>query len=167
MRRITGEWRYFDDALGIPYPWYTGPALEVLNSLNLEGANIFEYGVGKSTDWYRMKGANVHGVDVLKEWADETGCQHEPHYSDYIHAIKKHGIKFDIVAIDGDFRDHCLFASLPYIKPGGIVIMDNWKQPSVQSDWPLTEKVIENRGLNLTVYKEPDHYDWQTAIIRL
>jgi hypothetical protein len=162
MKRISGEWRYFDEKLNIPYPWYTSPCLQWLETIEIRGKSIFEYGVGDSTVWYRTKGALCYGVDNNIEYANKAWAAHAHFFEDYINAINGL-VEFDIVVIDGVWRDDCTAKALEHLKPGGYLIIDNWKQASVQEHWPLTEKLIE--GMPITVYKEPEHEDWQTAVI--
>lgn len=164
MTRIPGEWRYFDGKLGIPYPWYTKTALEFLETLDLSGKAIFEYGVGESTFWWKRKTPFVCGVDNDIEWALKVRSFGRPFFLEYVSCIESSPYKpYDIVIIDGVWRDECTEYALKALKPGGLLIIDNYKQPSVQAEWPLTEKLIE--GKPITVYKEPEHDDWQTAII--
>lgn len=165
MKRIEGEWRYFDEALNMPYPWYTKPALEVIDKLILRKKRIFEYGCGLSTEWFRAKGAKVFGVDTNMEWATSESIKHEPCFPAYVDYIEKCGTYcFDIVVIDGSWRDECTEKALKYLKVGGLLIIDNYMQPSVEMNWEKTNRLIE--GMNYKVYKEPEHEDWQTLILR-
>jgi len=165
MIRIKDEWRYYDEELGIPYPWYTSPCLEYLQSLDLKDKKVFEYGVGDSTIWFRKKCGvyNVNGVDTNRAWTEKIGMVfYQPYYPFYCQIIEKGG-KFDIVVIDGEWRDECTQYALEALNPGGILIIDNYKQPSVLEHWPLTEKLIED--MEQIIFKEPEHEDWQTLIV--
>lgn len=164
MVRLEG-WRYLDEELNIPFPWYTSPCLEWLNSLDLKEKRIWDYGCGDSTAWFRSRGAIVGGVDSNKEWADKSGAYYTEVKIDYLQCNLRGG-KFDIVVIDGDFRDECTQYALNRVKKGGFIIIDNYKQPTADlADWPITEKLIEN--LDVRFYKEPEHQDWQTIVIHV
>lgn len=168
MKTIIGEklegGRRIDPGNGLIMPWYTSPCLEWLLTLDLKDKRVFEYGVGDSTLWYRRKGSEVYGVDTNLFWASKVGmvfCQ--PYFPSYCQIIEKGGL-FDIVVIDGEWRDECTKYALKALKPGSFLIIDNYKQKSADLEhWPLTEKLIE--GMPITIYKEPDHEDWQTAVI--
>lgn len=162
MRKIKDEQRYFDDSLVMPYPWYTGPCLEFLEGLDLEGKRIFEFGAGDSTLWYRAKGAIVYGVDNDHTYC-HIGIEYKRFYPEYCEVIRNYITPFDIVIIDGEWRDECTEYALKAMAPGSLLIIDNYKQPSVQADWPKTEKLLE--GKQITLFKEPDHADWVTAVI--
>lgn len=166
MKRIEGEWRYFDEALGIPYPWYTKPCLEYLEKINFFNKKVWEFGVGDSTIWYRFNGAIVYGVDNNLEWASKLGASFQYYRHGYLQSIGcfQKGNEFDIICIDGVWRDECTEYSLRHLKPGGILIIDNYKQKSADMEhWPITEKLIE--GMEQKLFKEPDHADWQTLIV--
>lgn len=163
MKRIENEWRYFDEALNMPMPWYTGPCLKFLESIDMGGKRIFEFGAGDSTLWYRAKGAEVFGVDSNHTYC-HIGIEYKRFYPEYCEVIVDKGL-FDIVIIDGEWRDECTSFALNATKPGGFLIIDNYKQISVQREWPKTDRLIE--GKQITIYKEPNHADWVTAVIEI
>ena len=170
MTRIPNEWRYFDDKLGIPYPWYTKPCLEFLEELDLKGKMIYEYGLGDSTEWYLRKGAVVDGVDSDDRWVGVCPTalftRNKEVYSSSVIMQNRdlQKVLFDIIIIDGDCRDECTEYALQALKPGGLLIIDNYRQKSADLEhWPLTEKLIE--GMNVQYFKEPEHQDWLTIIV--
>lgn len=154
--------RVRDPENGLIMPWYTTPCLEWLSGLVLSRKRIFEYGAGDSTMWFREKGAIVYGVDNNADYVTQ-GIQLKTHFIEYCSAILNHFIPFDIVVIDGEWRDECTAYALENLKPGGLLIIDNYKQDSVPFVWTQTEKLIE--GMPITLYKEPGHVDWVTAVI--
>lgn len=158
--------RRIDPANGLIMPWYTSPCLEWLMTLPLRGKRVFEYGVGDSTLWYRSKYAQVGGVDTNEEWAEKIpGTFYITDNQGYISVMDKYSAPFDIIVIDGDWRDECTEKALPKLKPGGFLIIDNYKQASADLDhWPKTEKLIE--GMEVTYFKEPEHDDWVTIIVK-
>lgn len=164
MRRIQDEWRHFDEELNIPYPWYTSTCLEWLTALNFEGKRVFEYGMGDSSFWYSSRGAVVSGVDNDPAWG--IGGSYASNKSDYINSIYELKEHFDIVVIDGLYRDECTAHAINCLKRGGYIIIDNYKQKSADlEDWPLTDYYIND--ILIKIYKEPNHEDWKTAVIQL
>jgi predicted O-methyltransferase YrrM len=168
MDLIPGEWRYYDYVLEMPFPWYTKPCLLHLCRLKLGGKRVFEYGVGDSTFWWRAKGCEVLGVDDNEEWANKANMMHRSTSGSYINAVWAHEEKsiFDIIVIDGAYRDYCLSACWNALSEDGFVIIDNYLQPSVDQAWYFTPKFIKENNLKVELFKEPNHYDWQTAIVR-
>jgi len=176
--------RRIDTETGLIMPWYTSPCLEWLLTLDLKFKLIFEYGVGDSTKWYRFKGADVWGVDSNSKWIDIACKKSESNWNYYLfnrlsffNTTNKESYLqwvstfevdefdyFDIIIIDGDYRDECTEHALKALKPGGYLIIDNFHQASADLEhWPLTDKLIE--GMPITIYKEPGHHDWCTAVI--
>jgi predicted O-methyltransferase YrrM len=152
------------DEYNIQMPWYVRPFLEILDTWDLKGKIIFEYGSGYSSLWFRSRGATVYGVDSNETWANLSGarfCDDKQAYLDSINWVIPH---FDIVVIDGIYRDECTKYALNKLNPEGILIIDNWDQPSAEpNEWLETKELI--KGLKMEVYKEPEHEDWKTAVI--
>lgn len=167
MRRIENEWRYFDDELKINAPWYTLPTLMWLNTIEIKNKFVFEYGVGDSTYWYKVKGAQISGVDSNRNWAKKHHLWHCDNKIGYVSSIDKLAHDqyslYDLVIIDGDYRDDCTQYALRNLKSGGHLIIDNFEQPSVPVDWNKTKQLIQ--GMNVQYFKEPGHADWQTIVI--
>lgn len=154
------------DNYGMQMPWYTRPALEVINHFDFINKTIFEYGCGYSTLWFRSRGAKVYGVDSDMKWADLAGVRFEPVKDWYLECINYLNVDLDIVCIDGDHRDECFDYALLNLKKNGIIIIDNYEQPSVEpNDWSETNAFIKKHGFKVEIYKEPTHEDWNTAII--
>lgn len=171
---VLEGYRLRDPDNGLIMPWYTWPCLEWLNGLDLKGKRVFEYGLGDSTLWFMHKGANCYGVDHSIYWWDlcrkynlhKCGFDFSQVYQgakSYCERPKFYPL-FDMIVIDGIFRDECTEYALKYLKPGGYLIIDNFHQPSVEPNiWTETDRLI--KGMPITIYKQPNHYDWQTAVI--
>ena len=155
-------WRTTDDT-GAEMPWYTRPVCAWLDTLDFKGKNVWEYGGGVSTKWYRSKGAIVDGVDSDAHWAEFAELRYTHDSKEYLESIHAFG-DFDFICIDGLWRDECIHHALDHLKEGGHIIIDNWKD-EVEPDWPETEGIIEHFILNLKVYRQLDHPTWATAII--
>jgi hypothetical protein len=121
---------------GSPVPWYTFPAIEFFRGINVTGLNIFEYGSGHSSLFWARKGANIWSVEDNKEWYDtialnSSGMRSLMFREDkdtYVNAIKEPEETFDIVIIDGKWRSHCVKVIFDFLRPNGVIILDN-------SDW--------------------------------
>jgi hypothetical protein len=153
------------DEHGIQMPWYVRPFLEELDKWDLKAKNVYEYGVGYSSNWYACRGAIIDGVDSSDQWVGfSPTALYTTNKKTYIESILTLPTIYDIVVIDGDYRDNCTEYALKALKPGGKLIIDNWEQPSVEpNDWTLTKELI--KGMDIKVYKEPTHPDWKTAVI--
>jgi predicted O-methyltransferase YrrM len=161
------QWQYVDTESHLVMPWYTLPALEWLKKQDVKEWRVFEYGAGYSTIWWRANADYVNSIDNDKTWATAmstwwSGGHLTPRKEAYIGSIKG---SFDCVVIDGDWRLECLEYSIPYLKPGGFMIIDNWGQ----DDFPpvAMERAEELlKGWTKVVHKQPNHSRWATAIFQ-
>jgi len=53
---------------GNPIPWYTYPAIRMLNKLVKPEYDVFEYGAGNSSKWYSKKVKSLISVEHNSEW---------------------------------------------------------------------------------------------------
>lgn len=162
MIQASEHWRTLDDN-GITMPWYTRPCLEWLDTIDLTGKKVFEFGCGDSTKWYKSRGAITYGVDHLSMWLPKAhGYTLADNTADYIRGIDWK-TEYDFIIIDGLYRDDCTEDALKHLKGGGYLICDNFEQASADlANWPKTRELTKN--LKGTFYKEPNHPDWVTAV---
>lgn len=55
------------DRSGNPMPWFTYPAIEYLDSLDLSKANVFEWGSGNSTAYLASRCSSIESVQSDEE----------------------------------------------------------------------------------------------------
>lgn len=155
------EWQFHDEN-GMIMPWYTKPALDEIVTWDLKDKVVFEYGCGASTLWWRSRAKAVYSVDEDREYAEATGAYLAKSPVDYLHYIYEFH-PLDIVIIDGErLRQECIEHALKCLKPGGVLIYDNWMQPEVEVQTEETQKLL--LSLPHAIYKQPGHPDWQTLI---
>jgi hypothetical protein len=126
------------DGLGQPIPWFTYPATEYLTQFDLSDKTVFEYGAGNSTLFWSARARRVVSVEDNEAWYQKLcgriGTNVEitlaSEKSDYIGHIAEVGNCFDIITIDGNYRDQCAQVAVKYLRPGGLIILDN-------ADWWL------------------------------
>lgn len=171
--------QYVDHRSGLVFPWFTKPLLEVLITWDLRDKRVFEYGGGHSTTWWQHYTAEVCTVDAdgmwilyLQEAAAKGKLIHRPVVpgevelkSAYVNALYEFDGEFDIIVIDGSYRDECVAAALTKIKDGGIIICDNWDQDYVW-DSVMASRLLDPWTSN--IYVQPDHTNhegrpWKTA----
>jgi len=135
--------QYIDERNGLVFPWFTKTFLDVLKTWDLKDKRVFEYGGGHSTTWWRHHAKEVCTVEADGMWILYMGGAdgkliHRPVVagevelkSAYVQAIYEYDGQFDIIVIDGSYRDECIAAALTKITDGGIIICDNWDQEGV------------------------------------
>lgn len=168
---IKTEWQFTDEELGINFPWYTKPALNFINSLNLENKIVFEYGLGSSSVWWAKKCKALYGVDSDAEYvqAVKNATDHkatvwyESTLNEYIGKPLQLGLKFDIIIIDGVHREDCVKPALECLKKKGIIIYDNWMQESVDVQSKETQDIL--LSMKHEIFPQENHDDWKTLIV--
>lgn len=154
---------------GAPIPWYTYPAIEYFDQLDARGLRIFEYGSGNSSLFWARKGANVWSVEHDSAWFEKmvlkSACLRQivlrGSPEDYANAIAAVGGEFDLIIIDGVWRNECAAAALPYLRKGGCIILDN-------SDWYSdVAAYLRGRGLfqvDFNGFGPINEYCWTTSL---
>lgn len=134
--RTMRKWECCDKN-GNPIPWYTYPAIEFLNSIDMTGYNVFEYGSGFSSLYYADKAKHVTSVEDNEEWYSKLDIKNRNNLNvylmkddDYASSISKFQKEFDLIVIDGVLRPDCVEPVLTYVKKNScsMIIFDN-------SDW--------------------------------
>ena len=77
-------WQKKDQSNNLIYPWYTFEALDEISKWDTKDWNIFEYGGGYSTLWWRDKAKNVITIDNNKNWCEKMNLIHINSYKEYI-----------------------------------------------------------------------------------
>lgn len=123
-----------EDAKGNPIPWYTYPAISFLSHRLNQELFVFEYGCGNSTAWFSQRVASVDSIENDEDWANEmqrrglhnADIRFVPGTGrDYITSVALRDKLFDIIAIDGRNRVACAHFCIQFLKPDGVVVLDD------------------------------------------
>lgn len=119
---------------GEPIPWFTYPAIDFLDPIVKKNWKVFEWGSGNSTLWWAAKVSQVYSIEDNENWFDEikkrVPSNVEIEYCSekevYIHAIKETNIdNYDVIVIDGSYRNDCARNAIEHLNEKGIIILDN------------------------------------------
>ncbi len=155
---------------GAPIPWYSYPAIEYFRHLDVNGLDLFEFGCGISSLIWSAKGANVWCVERDPEWHAAIQAKGEKireiafreSRDEYADAIFAPGIAFDVVIIDGAWRNECAATALRCLKPGGVIILDN-------SDWYTdASQTLRGKGflqIDFSGFGPCNRYCWTTSLL--
>lgn len=117
---------------GEPIPWFTYPGLCFLEARIKPKWRVLEFGAGQGTLWWSGKVTEVLAIEHVESWATRVRSQCTAQVllgesntsSGYIRPALGTGT-YDVVIVDGLFRNECLRAALQLVTPDGIIILDD------------------------------------------
>ncbi len=137
------------------YPWLMPKAIKFLSKYLTNEMIGIEWGSGKSTIWFCERMKELVSIEFNKTWFDKVNKwisdkninnisyhyipieeKEPPHniFPSYVDIINNYPDNyFDFILIDGHYRPRCVQASIPHLKTGGIMFIDN-------SNWLKLEK---------------------------
>lgn len=150
-------------------PWLVESAIKLIdNFLNdVSHKAVFEFGAGASTSWFHARSAFFWSVDDDKSYIPESlelivRLAKRPYNKVIDNFIDNY---FDLILVDGRDRVKCIESSIPKLKSGGWLVLDN------------SEREYYQRGIDLMKdwnridckQNRPDKYDfiypnWTTSI---
>lgn len=118
---------------GEPLPWFTYPAIEYLNQLNLKEYNVLEWGCGNSTKYFSARTNSITSIESNPEWFKKIKNIEEVNSEIYLKETKEEYTrfpttltkKFDIIIIDGIYRDECVNTAIGLHNKKCFIILDN------------------------------------------
>lgn len=118
---------------GEPIPWFTYPAIEYLKQFDFSQKKVFEYGSGNSSIFWASRAMQVTAVESNRQWYEHVlrFSRHnlvlmlEPDRESYISSIGRYQGTFDVIVIDGQWRNACADVCKEYLAEDGIIIIDN------------------------------------------
>ena len=123
------------DKANNPIPWFTFPAVEFLTERLNNTMEVFEFGSGNSTLFFAERVNQILSVEHNKDWYDKISKQapanskifyaKADHPNKYLDALKMSNQKFDIIIVDGIYRNECLVESISYLSESGVIILDD------------------------------------------
>lgn len=157
------------DCEGRPIPWYTYPAIEFIRGLRLNDCRVFEYGSGNSSIFWAQRVSHIYAVENDSAWADEVRSKKIKNLNvvtsnnreDYVNTPLSIGGMFDIVVVDGRYRNDCAGIAVDVVRDDGMIIFDN-------ADWyPDACELIRSRDwsqIDFSGLGPINSYAWTTAV---
>lgn len=154
---------------GKEVPWFTYPAIEFLESLDLKNLDVFEYGSGIGTIYWLKNTKSVTSVESDPVWykkinklvkINTKNYQLKTSKEEYIKSVDNFNKKFDMVIVDGVYRYDCALESIKCIKNNGIIVLDN-------AEWyPKTTKMLRSNGfkqIDFSGFGPVVYFTWKTS----
>lgn len=139
------------DKTGAPdEPWLTRDAITFLGEKVHDGMRVLEYGSGASTIWFAKRAAQVDAIEHDYSWYQRVACaisndriqnamihsiSDANDFEDYVQLGRRLCIGrdgFDLIVVDGRRRVRCIKAVAEFVRPGGMIVLDNAERPHYQ-----------------------------------
>jgi len=118
-----------------PIPWFTYPSIDFLDKRLNKNLNVFEFGSGNSSLFFAKRVRKVVSVEHNMQWFNkiksslpgnsEIKSVESKSSDQYLKPLKTADEKFDIIIVDGTFRNECLINSIDHLTEDGVVILDD------------------------------------------
>lgn len=187
MFKAPNEIQVVDTDCDLIMPWYTFPCLDYIKTLNIKEWDVFEWGGGCSTVWYSHNCKSVTTLENDHKWSEEiveylcnrqsvnysihtidvppSANQEHPNKEQYLNYISTLDKKYDLIVIDGSYRNDAIERSIPYINQNGMIIFDNYEQDTSGYEVLPNKRLLEK--YQISVFIQPDRPYWKTAIWNL
>jgi hypothetical protein len=121
------------DGDGAPLPWWTYPAIDWIAARVRPEWRVFEWGSGHSTLWWSSRVARVLAVEHDPAWVakirprlpDTAAVNAHEEQQAYVGALAAAGGVWDVIVIDGRWRDLCAREVQGHLADDGLVLLDN------------------------------------------
>ncbi|MBD2081725.1 class I SAM-dependent methyltransferase [Leptolyngbya sp. FACHB-17] len=183
LRRIAYK---FYEVLHPDEPWIAQGAIQYCDRHLQRDQVGFEWGSGRSTAWFGKRLRTLVSIEFDQEWHNKVTeklrrqnltnveCRYIPvehplseptpaHYPKtpaYVIAINQFDDNsVDFAMVDGHYRQACILAALPKLKPGGLLLVDNtdWitlSEWGVPADWQIVHQ-SRNVMTQTTIWQKP------------
>lgn len=141
--------------LTVRLPWLPFDVIDFLDAEVRPTSRVFEFGGGGSTLWFTERAGFVRTVENDHEWFEgltrsTAGLTNSDvifrpmsEAQSYVRAVEDEE-PWDIVVVDGRERVQCAEAALPYVRRGGLLVLDDSDRPRYSAveaalqHWPAT-----------------------------
>ena len=124
---------------GESLPWYTYSAIGFLSTRDFKGRKVLEFGAGQSTLWWSNRAEMVLSIEGDKVWFDYLNKYLNKNVSIHHLNVERNIFiekiseiinsekinKFDVIVIDGLYREELIDWSQNYLTDTGLIICDN------------------------------------------
>lgn len=132
-------------------PWISYGAQQIIERHLAPHSRVLEFGSGASTRWYAERAGRVVSIEHNSEWFAQVratlpgnvSLRHAQTREDYLLFPEE---PYDLVMIDGRWRNRCVAAALPFVAPGGILYLDNSDRPQYADGVRLIEAYAQEHG---------------------
>jgi hypothetical protein len=157
------------NAAGRPIPWYTYPATEYLSQFDVRSASVFEFGAGNSSLFWAARARRVCAVEIDRGWYRKIAAHGLANLelflredkAGYLACLAEQGEKFDLIVVDGRWRQSCAAVAPGRLRDGGMIVLDDSQR------YPGTARSLRAAGLfqiDFSGFGPINAYAWTTSI---
>jgi predicted O-methyltransferase YrrM len=175
LSKIYGQYRSIRNSSSInergePIPWYTYPAIEFLNQFDFSDKKVFEFGSGNSSLYWSERCLSLISIEHDQDWFNKTKNNIRSNQrlflrnnkDEYVKSINEFESEFDIIIIDGLYRQDCAKEIKNLNRESGIVILDN-------SDWYAETAKFLRDSMDMIQtdfhgFGQINNYTWTTSL---
>jgi len=117
-------------------PWISYDGQAILSKHLNPKSRVLEFGSGTSTTWYADRCGFLLSHEDSSEWFDLIGKKLGSRqnvfrklclsFEDYVCVSEEHrSSPFDLIMVDGRYRDECVAVAFRLLSPTGILYLDN------------------------------------------
>jgi len=144
----TRACRLARDRAGRAIPWFTYPAIALLSERVKPTWRVLEFGAGMGTIWWTTRAGEVVAVEHDRLWAKRVASQCDARLlvagdespSTYLAPVSQLDGVFDMVVVDGIFRNECIEAALGLLGESGVVILDDAQRKEYEAGFALLHR---------------------------
>ncbi|MFO1256755.1 MAG: class I SAM-dependent methyltransferase [Sphingomonadaceae bacterium] len=117
----------------VPKPWISYDAQALLARFLNKHSRVLEFGSGMSTAWYARHAGSVCSIEDNRDWHDMVSEQLARHANVELRFAPDRSAytglapdqEFDLIMIDGSYRDDCARFAIAHLAAGGTIYLDN------------------------------------------
>lgn len=175
--RLYRRWKtsFSSTPLAEGLPWLTFAAISYMEAHLRSFHRVFEWGGGGSTVFFGCRCGEVVTVDDNPWWLAQLPflpnvqtffrrANPVAGYVDYVLALEGFDQKyFDVILVDGSARPDCIEVAPAYLKPGGLLVIDDAERPAYRR---AIEGIMGGFQVELSDYgPTPFHPDFKITLI--
>lgn len=157
-----------------PIPWYTYPSIEYLKQINFSDKRIFEFGSGNSSLFWAERAKEVISVENDKAWFDSIQNNNKNNLKtllkttekEYYNCILQENGLFDVIIIDGRYRDNCAKNAVKKLTTDGLIILDNSDRVGEFKEYSSALEYLKEADLiqvDFLGFGPLNNYTWATS----
>jgi len=125
---------------GEPLPWYTYPSIDFLKGRDYSERSVLEFGGGQSTLWWARRARSVVTLEGDPGWYERIRSRMPGNVELHLVSMQdrdsnvadvrkvlgaRPDAHYDVVVIDGLYRDQMIEFACSVVTPDGIIVCDN------------------------------------------